>query len=265
MSMTKYIDDIGIQFFFIFEGRQILVEDRNDGTDSLLKPTGKEIFQKCLEYQIASDWYAEQNHNYAAMLVAKDSPIPQGCKWVPLRSFFAENNPASAKAARAMGILNWRVSNRFCRVCGGSMIENRYESSRRCISCGHEEFPSISPCIIVLIKKQDYILLVKHKNILNDIFTCIAGYMEPGETIEECVAREVMEETGLHIKDIKYVKSQSWPFPDQLMIGFTAEYASGEIIPDKKEIEEARWFKKDKLPQIPKPGSLAWDLINGNL
>ena len=89
--------------------------------------------------------------------------------------------------------------------------------------------------------------------------------MEPGETIEECVAREVMEETGLHIKDIKYVKSQSWPFPDQLMIGFTAEYASGEIIPDKKEIEEARWFKKDKLPQIPKPGSLAWDLINGNL
>ena len=115
MSMTKYIDDIGIQFFFIFEGKQILVEDINDETASLLKPTGKEIFEKCLEYQIASDWYAEQNHNYAAMLVAKDSPIPQGCKWVPLRSFFAENNPVALGVKAFFGRLGraecWRVQN----------------------------------------------------------------------------------------------------------------------------------------------------------
>ncbi len=145
------------------------------------------------------------------------------------------------------------------------MQDDKYETARKCILCGHVTFPVIAPAMIVLVEKDDSILLARHSQRNTDIFTCLAGYVEYGESAEESVAREVREEVGIEIENIRYVTSQSWPFPDQLMLAFRANWKSGELTPCRDEIDEAHWFSRDNLPAIPKPGSVAHMLITGEL
>ena len=118
--------------------------------------------------------------------------------------------------------------------------------------------------MIVLVEKGDSILLARHKQRNTDMFTCLAGYVEHGENLEQCVAREVLEEAGITITNIRYMGSQSWPFPDQLMVAFKADWQSGDLHPDDGEINELRWFKRDQLPVIPGKGSVAYNLITGS-
>ena len=162
-----------------------------------------------------------------------------------------------------MALLNWRKRSRFCGKCGSQLHESADETARVCLSCGSVYYPSLSPAMIVLVEKEGKILLARHKHRNTDIFTCLAGYLEPGETLEECVAREVQEEAGITVKDIRYVGSKSWPFPDQLMLAFRAQWASGDLVPEASEIHELHWFDRDKLPAIPLRGSVAHDLITG--
>lgn len=183
---------------------------------------------------------------------------------IPIREYFANHKEEDGNlAARSKSIIEWINSMRFCPGCGKSRLQSHPQlSALTCPSCGKIYFPRIEPCVIVLVHKGDEILLVRHSYRNQDMFACIAGFMEAGESAEHAVHREVFEETGLKIKNITYKGSQSWPFPDQIMLAFTAEYESGEIKIQEEEIAEARWFKKSAIPAGPKPGSVAWNLIN---
>jgi NAD+ diphosphatase len=158
------------------------------------------------------------------------------------------NEPLLTLAGLAHQILNWERMSAFCSHCGSTMERIAGSWGKRCISCRHEHFPSIHPCIIVLIRRGDELLLVRKAEWPDGRYSLVAGFLEFGESLEECVRREVREETGVEVTNIRYVGSQSWPFPSQQMIGFVADYAAGEIKVDTAELEDARWFKDEDLP-----------------
>ena len=165
-------------------------------------------------------------------------------------------------ASRAIQIINWDKDHRYCGRCGALMKEKEGERVKVCPECGLTNYPRISPAIIVAVTKGKELLLAHNKNFRPGFFSVIAGFVDAGETFEECVKREVLEEVGIKVKNIKYFRSQPWPFPNSLMVGFTAEYESGEITPDGEEIEEAHWYTADKLPTIPSKFTIAGKLIN---
>ncbi len=187
-----------------------------------------------------------------------------GC-WYRLRDLYASADQdlraLAAPATRALGLLNWHRHTRFCAACGESLSDHENEMARQCPSCQAIYYPRLSPAIIVLVEDGDKFLLARHTARNTGVFSCIAGYLEHGESLEDCVAREVREETGLEITDIRYAGSQSWPYPDQYMVAFYARYAGGEIKVDPAEILEARWFTLDTLPLHPAAGTVAWRLI----
>ena len=270
MSMTQIQGNQTDSAFFVFSGKFILVEKSTDTTPEAFKATegtGAALFDCAIKGGYVSDSFSEPEYGYNAALLSSSDRLPERSMLIPLRHFFAAANPLSAKAARALGIANWRAATRFCSRCGASLKDDSRETARRCTKCNAVVYPRISPCIIILISrpradgKGREMLLARHVQRNQNMYTCIAGFMEAGESVEECAAREVLEETGLSIKNIRYFKSQSWPFPEQLMLGLTADWAGGEIKLQEDELSEARWFTPDALPETPPPGSLARDLI----
>lgn len=182
---------------------------------------------------------------------------------IPLRQFFHEaDEQTGSLSARFQSYICWLNSTKYCCTCGSELEIYDKENALICKKCGKIHYPRIEPCIIVLIHKGDEVLLLRHSYRNQDKFTCLAGFMEVGETVEQCVRREVKEEVGINIKNIQYKGSQGWPFPDQLMLAFYAEYDSGEFQLQESEISEAKWFKKDDIQNIPGPGSVAWKLIH---
>ena len=163
---------------------------------------------------------------------------------------------------RATLLQNWSRNNKYCGRCGSLMGNKADETAKHCDNCDYLVYPRLSPAIIVAITKGDEILLAHNKNFPAKRYSIIAGYVEAGESFEESVKREVMEEVGIKIKNIKYYGSQLWAFPDSMMIGFTAEYESGEIQVDNKEILHADFYNKDTLPDLPLKGSIARRLID---
>ncbi len=157
----------------------------------------------------------------------------------------------------ARQILHWEKSHRHCSVCGAILTPSDGTWGMICLSCGREHFPSISPCAIVLVKRGDQFLLTRKSGWPDGRYSLVAGFVDFGESLEECAEREVFEETGIKVCNIRYVGSQSWPFPSQLMAGFTADYKSGEIQVDRCELEDARWFSMDRLPLLPPRRSIA--------
>ena len=150
-------------------------------------------------------------------------------------------------ASKAVLVNDWYISHRFCGRCGTPTQLDEKDMMLKCPSCGQNHYPRIAPAIIVAISNDDMLLMAKHSYHDNIRYALIAGFVEPGEAIEEAVHREVLEEVGIKIKNLKYMKSQSWPFPNSLMLGFTAEYESGDIKVDGDEILKAKWFKKDEI------------------
>jgi len=159
-------------------------------------------------------------------------------------------------------LVEWDKTCKFCSSCRGTLKSRSDMRAKECEDCGRLEFPRISPAIIVLIEKGDTILLARSARFPGKFFSVLAGFVETGESLEEAVHREVKEETGITVKHIAYFGSQPWPFPDSLMIGFTAQYESGEIRIDGEEIIEAGWYKSDHLPEIPAKLSIARKLID---
>jgi NAD+ diphosphatase len=162
---------------------------------------------------------------------------------------------------RAMHISRWRAGYKFCPGCGTSLDDSRDEMARICPACGITRYPVISPAIIVAITRGKDLLLCRAKNNPNAWHSLVAGYMEAGERAEDTVAREVLEEVGLKVRDIRYWGSQPWPFSGSLMLGFRAEYESGEIVAEPSEIDSAAWFPVDALPELPPPPSIAHRII----
>lgn len=165
------------------------------------------------------------------------------------------------KAGKCQEILYWDQNTLYCGVCGAPM-KMHTDISKRCTECGKEVWPQLATAIIVLVHRGDEVLLVHAKNFRSNFFGLVAGFVETGETLEEAVHREVMEETGLTIDNIRYFGSQPWPYPCGLMVGFEADYVSGEIKLQQEELAAGAWFTKDNLPTIPEKLSIARKLID---
>jgi NAD+ diphosphatase len=195
---------------------------------------------------------------------AGDTGAPEGWQWLPMRSVIREvPEKLWAPAAKAMAFANWRTATRFCGFCGAPTKDKSDEHARQCTACNQLFFPRISPAILAVVRKGGKLLLARNARSTTGFWSLIAGFVEPGETFEECVKREVMEEVGIEVELDGYLGSQPWPFPDQLMLGFAARWKSGELKPDGDEIAEAGWFGPTDHPPIPGPGSLSRRLIDG--
>jgi NAD+ diphosphatase len=246
--------------YYIFQDKNILVQ-----ADSHLLP-GADIWKRFSDSGLFCDTFNECIYSYmAASLPAEnnDTRLP-GCEFIPLRQYFAENtDEEGTRAGRASALLSWRSAYAFCPACGAQLKDDGHLTARNCTGCGRQYFPRIEPCIIVLITRGNELLLARHKMRNQDIYTCIAGFIETGESAEQAVVREVHEEVGIEIQNLRYVGSQGWPFPDQLMLGYRAEYKSGEVHVQESELYEAKWFTRDALPSFPKAGSMGWRLISG--
>lgn len=164
-------------------------------------------------------------------------------------------------ASRAFQLITWRQQHQFCGQCGSQTTHHADELALTCVPCNLIFYPRISPCIMVLITREDKFLLAHHYRQAGDMYSTLAGFVEAGENLEHAIRREVFEEVGLKIKNIRYSSSQSWPYPHQLMVGYFAEYDSGDIQVDDVEIEDAQWFSHDNLPTIPPAMTLSGQLI----
>lgn len=180
-----------------------------------------------------------------------EAQAPAGYGWRGLRSLFGEIDEALLGVAmRAAQIAEWARTHRFCGACGSGTALAAGERGFRCVNCGHIAYPRISPAMMVLIRKGDAFLMALHAQSAVQRYVPLAGFLEAGETIEEAVHREVFEEVGLRVHNLRYFGSQSWPFPHSLMIAFTADYLEGEIRTDPNEILDARWFgPEDQWPE----------------
>lgn len=208
------------------------------------------------------------DHYFQATWIAPGSTAWPGHSFRKLRSLFgAIDDPLLAIAGRAFQIVEWARTHRFCGACGGPTHLVPGERCMRCAACGHMAYPRISPAMMVLIQDGDAILLARHLNSPSGFFTALAGFLEAGESIEDAIHREVQEEVGLRVRDLRYFGSQPWPFPHSLMVAFTAQYAGGDIRLDTAEIAEARWFgSDDPMPPVPPLGlSIAGHLIHAHL
>ena len=187
---------------------------------------------------------------------------PPGFEPVPLRAAMMRfPPPLMALAGRAAQVLEWDRSHRHCGVCGTATEAQVDERARRCPACGHTAYPRLSPAMMALVWREGELLLARAPHFAAGMYSALAGFVEAGESLEDCVVREVFEETGVGITDLCYFGSQSWPFPHSLMVAYTARWTGGEIVPQPGEIEDARWFALDALPAIPPRFSIAGHLI----
>ncbi len=192
-----------------------------------------------------------------------EGDAPDGCAWEPLRGLYGRiSDDHFAIAGRAVQIVAWGRTHRFCGQCGTPTEPLPGERATRCPRCGLTNYPRLSPAVIVRVRRGDEILLARSRAFPAAFYSVLAGFVEPGESLEETVRREIAEEVGIAVTDIRYFGSQPWPFPNSLMIGFTATYIAGKVEADGVELLDARWFRPDDLPRIPPPPSIARRLID---
>lgn len=220
-------------------------------------------FEKIKSENPVAEYFEEAQNNLKVLVLLSADNISEEYRVILLREFFSTHSEAeNFLTFRAKALFSWHCNSKFCSVCGSPLSPHAKLTVMECPSCRRIFFPRIEPCIIVLITRGKKILLARHANRNQDMYACIAGFVEAGESAEEAVRREVKEEVGIEIKNIKYRGSQSWPFPDQMMLGFTAEYKSGDLTLQKEEIADAQWFDRNNVPASPKPGSIAYRLIH---
>lgn len=195
---------------------------------------------------------------------------PEGLEWIGLRALHGRiADELWAIAARAVQVVEWDHTHRFCGRCGTETVADPHERVRHCPNCGLDAYPRVTPAIIVLVTRgqdEEQALLAWGTRRRQPHYSTLAGFVEPGETLEQALAREVHEETGIEVRDITYFGSQSWPFPHQLMVGFRARYASGELMLQESEIRDARWFTPGEVEGVTASRgtfSIAGQLIDG--
>jgi NAD+ diphosphatase len=211
--------------------------------------------------------YAEVRH-YLGRLEGLDcwalrlGQVPDGWRPAPLRAAMMGLPQALAGVAgRAAQVLDWDRTHRHCGVCGTPTEHQTGERARKCPACGHTAYPRISPAMMALVWRPGQVLLARAPHFVNQMYSALAGFVEAGESIEDCIRREVAEEVGVQVDELRYYGSQSWPFPNSLMIAFTARWTGGDIVPQEGEIADAQWFDIDALPNIPPRFSISGHLI----
>ena len=193
-----------------------------------------------------------------------DTQPPPGMAWQGLRTLFGRlDDSLFALAGRALQFIDWDRTHQYCGRCGTTTQHRTGERARECPDCKLIVYPRIAPAVMCLVRRGSEILLARSPHFAPGMYSALAGFVEPGESLEQCLAREVLEETGVRIANVRYFASQPWPFPHSLMIAFVADYAGGEITPAPDEIEDAQWFALDALPKLPNRISIARRLIDG--
>ena len=195
--------------------------------------------------------------------LAPDTPEPAGLEFAELRGLWGSLPEEEFwLAGRAFQVMDWDRTHQYCGRCGRPLQAKSDERAKLCPGCGQLAFPRVAPAIIVAVVRDDTLLLARARRFPTDMYSVIAGFVDAGESLEECVHREVREEVGLAVRDLNYFASQPWPFPHSLMVAFTARHAGGEIAIDGREIVDAGWYRADALPRIPERLSVARRLID---
>lgn len=262
-SVTAPAESPILAYWFIFRGSELLVVDAGE-TAALPKATyNLELLREHYLGHIAGETAV---HCYAAE-VAEAADPPVGLQFAGLRQLF-NRLPTEHLwlAGRAVQIIDWDRTHRFCSRCATPNKILDYERAKKCPNCGLTTYPRISPAVIVRVDRRidgvPHLLLARNGRWRRGWYSVLAGFVEPGETLEDCVHREVFEEVGIRLKNVRYFGSQPWPFPNSLMVGFTAEYAGGNIVLEEEEIEDAQWFTADTLPNLPSSMSIARRLVD---
>lgn len=256
---NPYSDAVG-SLWFIIVGKKVMVLEKED---RLTIPIIKDIEALGLRPVSIHRLGVCQGIDCFAADIETIEDIPEGMVLKGIWGMFNQVDPMTFNLIlKAVHLVEWQRNERFCGRCGSKTEPQRDMRAMICPSCGRVVFPRISPAIIVLVSKGSKILLARERRFKDGMYSVLAGFVEPGETLEDTVRREVKEEVGIEIKDIRYFGSQPWPFPDSLMIAFTAEYLEGEISIDEREIIHADWFDWDSLPFIPGKISIARHMID---
>lgn len=220
-----------------------------------------------LQQQLAGNILDEQGIGYwqgqPVYVFELEEPVTnEAWQWIGLRQYLLEGSaPLFKLLAFASQIGTWAREHRFCGGCGQLMQSKSDRRVRFCSDCGVQRYPHLSPSMIVLVTRGDEVLLARSQRFVSGMYSALAGYVEPGESVEDCVHREVAEEVSLKVANLRYIASQNWPFPHTMMLGYHADYLSGDIVPQPEEIEDAQWFNLNQLPSLPMQGSIARHLI----
>jgi NAD+ diphosphatase len=268
-----FTDQPGEGHWFVFKGDQLLVEMGPPDP----RPTDD------LRVRSRPSWAKlplQKNHNWLGADVARTLYLgrlggvdcyaaevagepPAGFSWQGLRTLFSVLEDAHfALAGRALQLVDWDRTHQFCGRCGSPTVAKREERARVCPACKLSAYPRVAPAVMMLVRRGRELLLGRGPHFPPGMYSALAGFVEPGESLEQCVAREVAEEVGVRVNNIRYFASQSWPFPHSLMIAFVCDWVSGEIRPQEGEIEAANWFEVLQLPKLPSKISIARRLID---
>jgi NAD+ diphosphatase len=223
--------------------------------------TGDEL--RWMDIDVRAELYLGEHRGRSVYAVIASGGVPEGYALAGLRDLLGRVEPSVFYlAGRAQQIIDWHEGHQFCGRCGNEMDDHPKDRAKFCGNCNAINYPKLAPSIIVLVTNGDQMLLARNANWPTNMFSTLAGFVEPGESIEQTVHREVLEEVGLSVGNLEYFGSQSWPFPNSLMLGFHAEYRSGEIVCQDEEIAEARWFDLDNLPNMPPKTAISRWLID---
>ena len=214
-------------------------------------------------YEYSQQHLGKVNNSNCHIIGLTEKPTEStGLDFLPIRALFGQLPENQLLiAGRANQIINWAVTHRYCGRCATPTKNKSNELALFCPSCETTYYPTISPAVIMAVVKEGKILLGHSKRFKGKFYSVLAGFLEIGETFEQCVAREVEEEAGVKVKNIKYFGSQPWPFPNSMMVGFTAEWAEGEIVLHDDELDDANWYAPNEMPNTPGTFSIAGQLI----
>ena len=250
-----------MKYWFIFCKTDILLEKRKDGSYTIpgseASPIATKPWTHILNITPMND--GTEVKTFTIPEPVTDNPKYEMCGLRP--SFYKLSPELYQKAGKCQELNYWDMNTQFCGVCGSPMKMST-DISKKCTECGKSVWPSLATAIIVLIKKGDQVLLVHARNFKGNFDSLVAGFVETGESLEEAVHREVMEETGIRIDNLRYFGSQPWPYPCGLMVGFHADYVDGEIRLQEEELAAGAWFERNHLPEIPEKLSIARRLID---
>lgn len=247
-------------YWLVIRDDQILLDSANN----IPLATANELFV-CYEAKRAMYLGALQGKRVYSINISQVAVGPENAlSFVSLIDLIRQSEltfDAFSYAAKAIQFQHFLLTHKYCGRCGKKMQAISWELAMQCKPCQHRCYPKLHPCVIMAVIKGDQLLLAKNKRSDSDTYSILAGFVEPGETLEHAVAREIEEEVSIKVKNIRYFGSQPWPFPHQLMVGFIADYDSGEIQIDEKEISAADWYNLADLPKIPGRYSIAGEII----
>lgn len=249
--------------YFLFQGSDLLVIVDHENARI---PSRSELDNLGLALQRSHYLGSLDGHGCFAAAVAEGSTIPPSWAWQGLRALFGRlDDLLFGLAGRAIQVVQWDLTHQFCGRCASPTELSTSERSRICPSCGLVSYPRLAPAVMALVRHGRFLLLARSPHFPEGMFSALAGFVEPGESLEETLHREVREEVGVAITNLRYFGSQSWPFPHSLMIAFVADYLGGDIVPQPGEIEAADWFSIDRLPRLPHRISIARRLIDASV